>query len=810
MKKRYFGLILAFLILFASFPVKADVKESLKIERISGKNRYETAAEISEKARNKSEAAIIASGEDFPDALAGGQLAVALDAPVLLTGKNTLDSNTNNELLRLGVKTIYLLGGEGTISKSVENELKSIANVVRIGGSDRYETSELIAKKAREFGLSDNLVIASGRNYADALSSGGYIAKTNNTMVLSDGQALPTIEYKEIIVFGGKTSLEFPNYTGKRIWGSDRYATSLAIAKQGHGNSETVILTSGEDYPDALTAISLSKQLDAPIILVKQAGIDARTKDFIESTAKKVVIIGGEKSISNEIEKQLISEVPALPSKPEQDSGNKDNNQDKDKDIIGDKDKDKDKDKDNGNDKPETPEKIKITLVYKNEYNWIHDEWVEKGQKLRKIEDPVKPGHIFKGWFNAEEDGELVDITKVTFDEDTTLYGRWEQEEITEAHFEFDKKTQTITKFLGEGIETVEIPEKIEGVEVKHIGAGAFITRGLKHIIIPETVISIGEYAFQESGLETVELSKNLQTIKCDAFRSNNISEIELPDTLTELGEWAFDNNKIERIIIPESITKIESYVFRDNNIKELSIPDNIITIRDNAFYNNQIEKLKLGSGLTYIGDAAFANNNITEVKLPSKLDRIERSIFENNKLVTIEIPEGIYLIEGRAFADNDLVSVKLPSSLQRIGKEAFKNNNLTEIEIPENVYSIYQGAFQNNNLMGINLPNKIKEISAWAFADNEITEVVIPENIRRIGERTFVNNKLSSVTLPENLEIIEKRAFENNQLETINIPSTVKSIETYAFWNNLLTEVTLPEGCTLGYKAFDDSVTVK
>ena len=112
-------------------------------ERINGSNRYDTAAQLSKKSfQNGTKTVIIASGEDYADALIGVPLANKLGAPILLCSKDKITDQTVSEIKRLGAQSIIILGGTGAVGEKVEGKLKEItSDVTRIEGSSRFETS---------------------------------------------------------------------------------------------------------------------------------------------------------------------------------------------------------------------------------------------------------------------------------------------------------------------------------------------------------------------------------------------------------------------------------------------------------------------------------------------------------------------------------------------------------------------------------------------------------------------------------------------------------------------------------------------
>lgn len=141
------------------------------IERIYGDNRYETSALIAKRVvglAGKLEKAIIASGEDFADALAISPYAANKGQPILLVRKNTVDQKIKEMIKEIGIREVRIAGGTGRISEAVEKELPTIAK--RYSGSDRYETAVLIAKDL--FPGEKNIVLSRGDEFADALAVG--------------------------------------------------------------------------------------------------------------------------------------------------------------------------------------------------------------------------------------------------------------------------------------------------------------------------------------------------------------------------------------------------------------------------------------------------------------------------------------------------------------------------------------------------------------------------------------------------------------------------------------------------------------
>ena len=288
--------------LVAAMIVPAGVSNAAaqQTTRISGKDRITTSVEISKSAYTTSENVVLASGFNFADALSAGQLASALDAPLLLSSQDKLDSQTKNEIERLKAKKVFVVGGDNAISKSgVDTTLKSEKiDVTRLEGQDRYSTSQKVMEKTKEIINPEYLLIASGKNFPDALAATGFFVNHKSVMVLSDGVTYPQSNLQEIAI-GGKNQLPLKGFKGRRVSGKDRYETALEIAKLSFDKNNNAILASGQVFADSLSAVSLTKKHNAPIILTQSDSLTENAKKYLNG--KNVFIVGGEKTVVNDI-----------------------------------------------------------------------------------------------------------------------------------------------------------------------------------------------------------------------------------------------------------------------------------------------------------------------------------------------------------------------------------------------------------------------------------------------------------------------------------------------------------------------------
>src|SRR5690606_22838635 len=191
--------------------------------------------------------------------------------------KTSLNSFTKKEITRLKAKKVIILGGTGAISADVEKELKNMGlSITRLGGKDRYETAAKIGANIS----SNQVIIASGLNFPDALAISPYAAKQGIPILLSRKDTLPAATVKalkgkknSIIVGGtGAISQNVASTLPKpvRYSGSTRYETASKIIKELIGHKYEAFVASGQDFPDALAGSVLAAKKDAPILLMQK------------------------------------------------------------------------------------------------------------------------------------------------------------------------------------------------------------------------------------------------------------------------------------------------------------------------------------------------------------------------------------------------------------------------------------------------------------------------------------------------------------------------------------------------------------
>lgn len=171
------------------------------VERRAGPDRFATAAALSAAGFAPGvPAAFVATGNDFPDALAGVSLAAARGAPILLTGRDTVPGATAAELQRLRPGEVFVLGGRGVISEAVRGQLASLtgAGVTRLSGQDRFATAAAISHTLNGSSSPSTVLVATGLGFADALAGGPVAASLAAPLLLATSATLPAATITEL------------------------------------------------------------------------------------------------------------------------------------------------------------------------------------------------------------------------------------------------------------------------------------------------------------------------------------------------------------------------------------------------------------------------------------------------------------------------------------------------------------------------------------------------------------------------------------------------------------------------------------
>ncbi|MCA1060811.1 cell wall-binding repeat-containing protein [Rossellomorea aquimaris] len=321
-------------------PIKVDGD---MITEVSGEDRIGTAIEVSKKLHkdgfaedHKYKTVILSTGYNFPDSLSAGPLASAIDAPILPVGSDgKLSKEVLDEIKRLGAENVYILGGEAAVSSEVYTQLNGISinssDIERLKTEEmpnRYGTNLAIVSKLKELGFTGNGVfVATGKNFADALSAASIAGANEMPIILTDGEELSDeakalLEDEKVFVLGGKEAIAENVVTEakkvavdvKRLSGVNRYGTLTAILSEFAGTTEKLYVASGQNFPDALSAAPLVTDNDGLLLLVDPSELPKEVDSFLtkylyQNKISSITVLGGKAAVSEDAREDLQKKV---------------------------------------------------------------------------------------------------------------------------------------------------------------------------------------------------------------------------------------------------------------------------------------------------------------------------------------------------------------------------------------------------------------------------------------------------------------------------------------------------------------------
>ncbi|MCE0595845.1 N-acetylmuramoyl-L-alanine amidase [Clostridioides difficile] len=294
-------------------------KTSAPITELTGSDRYETAVKISKEGwKNGSDKVVIINGDVSIDGIISTPLATTYNAPILLVEKNNVPNSVKSELKRLNPRDVIIIGDENAISKTTANQIKSTVNAsqTRLKGSNRYETSLLIAKEIDKNHDVEKVYITNANGgEVDALTIAAKAGQDKQPIILTDKNSITDNTYKWLksedlqnaYFIGGPQMISTnvinkvnditkDNVTNNRVYGADRHETNANVIKKFYTDDEleAVLVAKSDVLVDALAAGPLAANLKSPILITPKTYVSAYHKDNLEAkSANKVYKIGG-------------------------------------------------------------------------------------------------------------------------------------------------------------------------------------------------------------------------------------------------------------------------------------------------------------------------------------------------------------------------------------------------------------------------------------------------------------------------------------------------------------------------------------
>lgn len=307
-----------------------------KVARLSGGSRYQTCYCIGKSNVLTSTAVVLATGRGYADALAGSGLAGALDAPLLLVPQSLVDGDgyltqdaidLSLELMRIDPTDVYIVGGTGAVSGTIEQFLVAMGwTVHRIAGSTRYDTARAIADEMVTLvGAPTAAFVVRGDSFADALAASPYAFSQRMPILLTPSSSLysgagafiDTHDITDVVIVGGagavssgvEASIEALNggFDAHREAGVSRYGTAADLAEYAIGTRSWaswgfVGLATGRNFPDALGGGAACGMRNGALLLTDSTSLSAPTQAALQTHAGSVQhahVFGGTGAVSS-------------------------------------------------------------------------------------------------------------------------------------------------------------------------------------------------------------------------------------------------------------------------------------------------------------------------------------------------------------------------------------------------------------------------------------------------------------------------------------------------------------------------------
>ena len=374
------------------------------------------------------------------------------------------------------------------------------------------------------------------------------------------------------------------------------------------------------------------------------------------------------------------------------------------------------------------------------------------------------------------------------------------------------------------------------GSGLASIPEALFEGTGLKTVTLPESVTSIGSWAFANCAkLEQVHFPAGLTSIGLGAFENcTALTAVTLPKRLTELGSAVFENcSALKSVWIPKSLTNngLGDGFKGCTALTDITFETGITKIADRQFDGSPIKSITIPGTVTTVGMSAFSDcANLTAIDLPSSVTEIDGYAFENcTALTAVTLPKHLRRLGTEAFLGcTALKSVFIPLSLQNVSSPFRKCTALTDVTFEDGRTELPDTLLQGSGVRQLTVPQTVTKIGYSAFADcTQLTAITLPAGLRELGNEAFEGcTALTGVALPDSLTDLGYGVFRDcsaltaaefpagiapfswstgssmlrncTSLRSVKLPKTVSSLGDYFFAGcTALEQIVLPDSVT-------------
>lgn len=257
-------------------------------------------------------------------------------------------------------------------------------------------------------------------------------------------------------------------------------------------------------------------------------------------------------------------------------------------------------------------------------------------------------------------------------------------------------------------------------------------------------------------------VANGVETINTCCFISTKLSSVWFPDTVTTIGSYAFLYGSINSVTMQNSIVKIEYAVFIGcTNLNSIDLPTSLQEIPNNLFENSGLTSIVIPEGVTKIGKSAFAKcYNLVTIQMPSTLKELGGGVTSGSPKAKYVFMgnSSVYILNEVLLIDRDNTSVS-----QYFGTDQ------TTVFIPSTVKTIRSHAFEGKNKLHTVTSDgdiSLEYIEEYAFSGcTSLTNFFKFDSVRVISTNAFQSTSIRApITFGDKLTYIDTRAFYNNK----------------------------------------------
>ena len=353
---------------------------------------------------------------------------------------------------------------------------------------------------------------------------------------------------------------------------------------------------------------------------------------------------------------------------------------------------------------------------------------------------------------------------------------------------------RVLTREMLNGVQAFKYKSIVLCDGIEKLEDGCFLEfKNLKDISLPTTLKEISNHCFEKSGLREVVLPEGVESIGIKAFCSCiDLKKVFLTNSLIDIKKEAFSNCfDLEEINLPINLKNIgEGCFHRCVSLKSMNIPSCVKEIKKRTFYGcRDLKNIGLSSSIRCIGVSAFEGCSSLEMvnglEYVSKI--LDSAFYECYSLKKFKLSDCLREISARCFAFCGIEKLELPVGVKEIKDEVFfACSNLKKINIQSNVEVIGNGTFYDCvNLEEINNLRNIKELGTQSFKNcKQLEKMDLPKQLKKMGEDVFEGcSNLKRIELPFGKKVIKSHEFSSCLgLEEIVIPYSILTFNSDSF----------------------------